>query len=379
MKVRLSAFFISLVALLWLAPALAQAPEPPPTKAKGFLLMDHNTGMVIAEANADEPLEPASLTKIVTAYTVFRVLAEGELSLEDEVLVSERAWRTKGSRTFIDVGSRVSVEDLLMGMIVQSGNDASVALAEHVAGTEAAFADLMNAHAERLGATSSHFTNATGLTEPNHYTTARDIALIASALIREFPDQYARYKVKEFVYNDIKQGNRNLLLYRDDSVDGMKTGYTVAAGYCLVASAKRDGMRLISVVMGTDGPEQRARESLALLNYGFRFFESHLLYKGGAAVEQLRVWKGATAEVPVGPEQDLYVTIPSGQYKGLSAGLEPAPPSEAPLSAGDRLGVVVINLDGEEVRRVPVVALRDVPRGNLWRWLVDSVLLLFQA
>jgi len=381
MKAPFLAFITLFATLAGIPCALAQAPipEPPTIGAKGFLLMDHNTGMVLAESNADERLEPASLTKIMTAYAVFREMAAGKLSADDEVLVSEKAWRTEGSRTFLDVGSRVSVDNLLMGMIVQSGNDASVALAEHIAGSEAAFAGLMNAHARRLGATNTHFVNATGLSAEDHYSTARDIASIASALIQEFPEQYKRYKVKEFVYNDIKQTNRNRLLFRDDTVDGMKTGYTAAAGYCLVASAKRGEMRLISVVMGTSGPEQRARDSLALLNYGFRFYESHRLYDGRVPVQRLRVWKGQQTEVPVGPQQDVYVTIPRGRYEELSAGLDAVPDREAPVAQGDRLGTIVVSLGDEEIRRVPAVALEEVPAGNLWRRLVDSIIQLFRS
>lgn len=368
-----------LVFLLIAPPALAQdaIPAPPEVSAKSYLLMDHNTGQVLVEGNADERVEPASLVKIMTAYTVFREIAAGNVGLDDEVLVSEKAWRTEGSRTFIEVGSLVSVEDLLMGMIVQSGNDASVALAEHVAGSEHTFADMMNAHARRLGAHETHFMNATGLPHPDLYTTARDIALITSALIREFPDQYARYQVQEFVYNDIKQRNRNRLLYRDESVDGVKTGYTSGAGYCLVSSAQRDEMRLVAVVMGTSGPERRARDSLALLNYGFRFYESPKLYAGGDPVETIRIWKGEQTEVPVGPLEDLHVTIPRGQYDQLSAALEPESHNEAPVARGDRLGAIVVRLDGQEISRAPAVALRDVERGGMWRQLVDTVLAQF--
>ncbi|MEY6432292.1 D-alanyl-D-alanine carboxypeptidase family protein [Thioalkalicoccus limnaeus] len=380
MKQRMPILAILVGFLIWPVVGWAQAlvPDPPSIGAKSYLVMDHQTGEILVEHNADERVEPASLTKILTAYTVFREVAAGKLSLHDEVLVSEKAWRTPGSRTFIEVGTRVTIEDLLMGMIVQSGNDASVALAEHVGGSEAVFADLMNAHARRLGARNSHFANATGLPHPELYTTARDIALITSALISEFPDDYLRYSVREFTFNNIKQPNRNRLLARDDSVDGVKTGYTDAAGYCLVTSARREGRRLVTVVMGSKGPEQRAQESLALLNYGFRFFESPRLYEGGVAVANLRVWKGATTEVPVGPLTDVHATIPRGRYERLEAGLIPAPVREAPLAHGDILGTIVVTLDGHEINRVPAVALRDVERGGLWRRLVDSVIDLVQ-
>jgi D-alanyl-D-alanine carboxypeptidase (penicillin-binding protein 5/6) len=352
-------------------------PDPPTLAAKGHLLVDHNSGAVLAEANADERLDPASLTKIMTAYVVFRELAGGNLSLADEALISEKAWRTGGSKMFIEVGTRVSVEDLLKGMIVQSGNDASVALAEHIAGSEETFAALMNTHAKRLGMHNSHFVNATGLPDPEHYTTARDIALVTAASIREFPDYYGWYAEKEFVYNDIKQSNRNRLLWRDDSVDGVKTGHTEAAGYCLVASAKRDAMRLTSVVMGAKSGAARAQASLALLNYGFRFYESHKLYPGDQAVETIRIWMGEIEDLPVGPQEDVYVTIPRRKYDALSAELETRHDIRAPVTRGATVGEIVISLEGKEVRRVPLVALEDVAEGGWMRKLKDSVLQWF--
>ncbi|MEA3273960.1 MAG: D-alanyl-D-alanine carboxypeptidase family protein [Pseudomonadota bacterium] len=361
------------------APASDQIPIPDPPKlaAKGYLLVEHNSGAILAESNVDERREPASLTKIMSTYVVFRELASGNLALTDEVLISEKAWRTGGSKMFIEVGDRVTVEDLLKGMIVQSGNDASVALAEHIAGSESTFAELMNTHAERLGMTQSHFMNADGLPHDEHYTTARDIALVTAATIREFPEYYAWYAEEEFVYNGIKQPNRNLLLYRDESVDGVKTGYTAAAGYCLVASAERDDMRLTSVVMGSSGTEARTRSSLALLNYGFRFFETHKLYPGDEAVETLRIWMGEIADLPVGPAEDVYVTIPRRQYDKLSAQLEKNPDIRAPVAKGDAVGHISISLEGEEVRRVPLVALQDVAEGGLLQKARDSVLQWF--
>ncbi len=339
--------------------------------------MDPNSETILAESNADEHLEPASLTKIMTAYVVFRELAGGHLSLKDEVLISEKAWRTGGSKMFVEVGKRVPVEDLIQGMIVQSGNDASVALAEHVAGSEATFAELMNSNAKRLGMTNSHFVNADGMPNPDHYTTARDIAKVTAATIREFPQYYAWYAEKEFVYNDIKQPNRNLLLWRDDSVDGVKTGHTQAAGYCLVASAKRDDMRLISVVMGSKGVKARATDSLALLNYGFRFFQTHKLYAGGQELEKLRVWKGDSKELPVGPAQDVAVTIPRRKYDKLTAHIEKNADIQAPIAKGAVVGTIVVDLDGKEVRRVPLVALQGVAEGGLWARARDSVLQWF--
>lgn len=352
-------------------------PDPPQLAARGFLLVEHNSDTILAESNADERLEPASLTKIMTAYVVFRELAGGNLSLTDQVLVSEKAWRTGGSKMFIEVGKRVSVEDLLKGMIVQSGNDASVALGEHIAGSEETFAELMNTHARRLGLTGTHFTNSTGLPHEEHYTTARDMALVTAASIREFPEFYAWYAEKEFLFNGIKQPNRNRLLWRDESVDGVKTGHTEGAGYCLVASAERDGTRLTSVVMGAEGEEARAQASLALLNYGFRFFETHKLYTGGQEVETLRVWMGEIEDLPVGPERDVYATIPRGRYDKLSAQLEKNPDLTAPIAKGETVGHISIRLDGDEVRRVPLVALKEVAEGGLWQKAKDSVLQWF--
>jgi D-alanyl-D-alanine carboxypeptidase (penicillin-binding protein 5/6) len=313
----------------------------------------------------------------MTAYVIFRELSAGNLALDDEASISEKAWRTGGSKMFIEVGKRVSIEDLLKGMIVQSGNDASVALAEHVAGDEATFAELMNREARRLGMTNSNFVNATGLPDPQHYTTPRDIAKVAAAVIREFPEYYAWYSLPEFTYNNIKQSNRNRLLERDPSVDGIKTGHTQAAGYCLVSSAERDGRRLIAVVMGTASDAERVADSQALLNYGFNFFETHRPFPGGEPVETLRVWGGSALGLPVGPARDLYITIPRGRYAQLSAELEPAPDITAPVSWGDVVGEIVLRLGDTEIRREPAVALADVSQGNLLRRGWDAVVRLF--
>lgn len=378
-----SALFSLFIASLWVAASAVAAeeppavPPPPQVAAKGHLLVDFNTGNELAADNADERLEPASLTKIMTAYVVYRALAEGRVSLTDEVLISENAWRTGGSKMFVEVGKRVGMEDLLKGMIIQSGNDASVALAEHVAGSEQTFAELMNAEAKRLGMNHSHFTNATGLPDPEHYTTARDMALVTAALIREFPEYYVWDGTKEFEYNGIKQQNRNRLLWRDPTVDGVKTGYTQNAGYCLVASAKRDDMRLISVVLGAAGPEKRAQASMELLNYGFRFFESHRLYPATQPVEQLRVWMGDLQELPVGPASDVVATIPRGRYAQLSARLEKEPELVAPIAKGARVGDIVVDFEGQEILRVPLLALQDVNQGSLWQRARDTVLKWF--
>jgi serine-type D-Ala-D-Ala carboxypeptidase (penicillin-binding protein 5/6) len=354
------------------------APAPPELEAKGFLLIDFTSGQVLAEKNADQPLEPASLTKIMTAYTVFREIASGRVHLTDLVTISEKAWKTGGSRMFVQVGTQVSVEDLLKGMIIQSGNDASVALAERVAGTEEAFADLMNTHAKRLGMSNTHFTNSNGLPDPALHTTARDMARVTTALIREFPSYYAWYKTQELTYNGITQPNRNPLLQMDSTADGVKTGYTQAAGYCLIGSAKRDDMRLVSVVMGTESPKARADASLALLNYGFRSFESHRLFTAGQDVEVLRIWFGEQENLPVGPGLDVVATIPRGGYDKLKARLEKTSELNAPISKGTRVGDVIVTLDDQEIARVPLVALQDVPEGGLWRRTKDRVLQMFE-
>jgi D-alanyl-D-alanine carboxypeptidase (penicillin-binding protein 5/6) len=371
--------FSILLAGLLAAQAVAEtpAPEAPALGAKGYLLVDHDSGAVLAASNPDQRLEPASLTKIMTAYVVFNELAEGNISLDDPVLISEKAWRTGGSKMFIEVGNQVAVEDLLKGMIVQSGNDASVALAEHVAGSEASFAALMNQHAERLGMDRTHFTNATGLPGPEHYTTPRDIARATSAMIREFPEYYQWYSQPEFTWQGIQQFNRNRLLGKGAGVDGVKTGHTQAAGYCLVSSAKRDGQRLISVVMGTESDKARVADSLALLNYGFRFYETHGLYPAGEPLETLRVWSGDPPSVPVGPATDVAVTVIRGRFADLSAQLELAGPLNAPVPIGEPVGDIVLLLDGEVVKRHPAVALAAAERGGLLRQAVDSVLKLF--
>ena len=379
----MKSFARSLLACLFSAWAFAvpaeESPAVPPAPqvdAKGYLLLDFSTGAELGAANADERLEPASLTKIMSAYVIYRALAEGRVNLTDQVLISQNAWRTGGSKMFVEVGKLVGMEDLLKGMIIQSGNDASVALAEHVAGSEQTFAELMNTHAKRLGMSNSHFTNATGLPDPEHYTTARDIALVTTALIREFPEYYVWDGTKEFEYNGIKQQNRNRLLWRDPTVDGVKTGYTQNAGYCLVASAKRDTMRLISVVLGSSGPEARAQASLELLNYGFRFYESHRLYPAAKAVENLRVWQGEVQELPVGPARDVVATIPRGRYEQLSARMEKAPDLQAPIARGARIGDIVVTCGAGGLAGAPGGAAGRA-EGSLWQRARDTVLRWF--
>lgn len=361
------------------APAPATlTPTPPAINAGSYILLDYDSGHVLAENNARARMEPASLTKLMTAYIVFNELKNGALSPDQTVTISENAWRTQGSRMFVEVNKRVSVDDLLKGMIVQSGNDATVALAEQVAGSEGAFADLMNNLAGALNMKDSHFTNSTGMPDPQHYTTAHDLALLTRALIGAFPEYYKLYSLRDFTYNNITQHNRNRLLWRDDSVDGVKTGHTESAGYCLVTSAKRDGMRLISVVLSTKSDELRMQETQKLLNYGFRFFETHRLYGADAPLATARVWKGVTNELPLGLAQDLYVTIPRNQYKKLNAAMNMDATITAPVHKGQRLGAVQVTLDGKPVAERPLVALREIPEGNFAQRLSDEIRLFFE-
>ncbi len=361
--------------ILWTLTAQAQVPipAPPSVNATSFILLDFHSDVVLAERESDARVEPASITKLMTSFVAFREIAAGNLSLQDEVLISERAWRTPGSRMFVEVGRRVSVEDLLQGIIIQSGNDASVAIAEHIAGDEAVFASLMNQQAAALGMTGTNYTNATGLPDPDQYTTARDIAILARAIISEFPEFYSWYSQREFTFADIRQHNRNRLLWRDPSVDGLKTGHTSTAGYCLVTSASRDGMRLISVVMGSANEETRATASQALLNYGFRFFETFQLYDGGVELGRERVWRGRDKELALGLAEDLFVTVQRGRYDALQARMELSDRLVAPIAAGDRLGQLVITLDGDVVSRQPLLALGSVEPAGLVGRAADGV------
>jgi D-alanyl-D-alanine carboxypeptidase (penicillin-binding protein 5/6) len=371
--------------LVFVAPALAAqvvqpipVPSPPSLGAESYILIDHHSGEVLVEQNADERRDPASLTKLMTAYVVFAELKAGNISMDDMVLVSERAWRAPGSRMFIEVGDRVRVEDLLRGVIIQSGNDASIALAEYVAGTVETFAQVMNQYAEQLGMENTQYRNATGLPHPEHYSTARDTAILARALIRNFPEYYGFYSERSFTWNDITQYNRNELLGRNPAVDGLKTGYTEDAGYCLATSAKQDGMRLISVVMGADSPDARVNQSQALLSYGFRFFSTHRLYAAGEALTRARVWKGLEDTVALGLQDDLYVTIPQRQYDNLEAGLTVDSLITAPISAGTAVGHVTVSLQGEKLAEVPLITLGEVAEGSWWDKVVDEALLLFE-
>ena len=353
-------------------------PSAPTIDAAAYLLQDYHTGKVLAENNADAKLAPASLTKIMTVYVVFTELSNGHLHLEDMVTISEKAWKTSGSRMFVELGNQIKVEDLLKGVIIQSGNDASVALAEHVGGNEETFAEMMNQHAIRLGMANSHFKNSDGLPVEDHYTTARDLAILTTALIKEFPDYYRWFSQKEFTFNKITQQNRNKLLSRDESVDGVKTGFTDDAGYCLVASALREDMRLISVVMGAKSANARANENQTLLNYGFRFYESHRLYQGKTALNEARVWKGASKTISLGLAEDIYVTIPRRQYKDLKAVINVDKKITAPVADGAKLGSVKVTLKDEVVINKDLVALKAVDQGNIFQRLSDSVMMMME-
>jgi D-alanyl-D-alanine carboxypeptidase (penicillin-binding protein 5/6) len=357
----------------------APVPSPPAVTAGSYLLLDHFSGRVLAQSNADERAEPASLTKLMTAYVVFHALAEGRLKLTDMVTISEHAWRAEGSRTFVQVGTQIPVDILVKGMIVQSGNDATIALAEKVGGTEPAFAQMMNEYAQRLGMKASHFQNSDGLPAANHYTTARDIATLANALISEFPQYYPLFSLREFMWNNIHQENRNGLLGKDPSVDGLKTGHTDSAGYCLATSANRNGMRLVSVVMGAPSIKAREDASAALLNYGYTFFETIRIKTARDTVLKPRVYLSADEYAPVGVPQDVYATIARGQGASLKTSAHLSAASlRAPIAAGAAVGeFTVTDSAGSVLAQAPLVALQEVKSGGMWTWLVDSIALLF--
>ena len=362
------------------APTLSPAeliPAAPQVAATSYLVMDAETGEVLLSDREDEQFAPASLTKMMTAYIVEYELAKGNISKDDLVLISEEAWRTEGSRMFVREGTQVKLIDLLQGIIIQSGNDASVAVAEHIAGSESAFADLMNQHARLLGMNNSYFRNATGLPADQHLSTARDLGILARAIIRQFPDNYPIYSEKYFTYNEIRQPNRNRLLWRDDSVDGLKTGHTEEAGYCLVVSAKRDDMRLVTVVLGASSEEARAQETQKLLAYAFRYYRTHKLYDGGTPLNTATVWGGQGGEVRLGLAESLAVTVPRGQTDQLEAALDVDRVIEAPVVQGQEYGRVRVTLNGETVREVPLVALEGVDAGGLLKRIWHGILLFF--
>jgi serine-type D-Ala-D-Ala carboxypeptidase (penicillin-binding protein 5/6) len=360
------------------APALPALviPTAPQVDARSYILVDYQTDKVLAAKEATARMEPASLTKLMTAYIVFRELAAGKLKLEDMVTVSEHAWRSEGSRTFIELGKPVTVQDLILGMIVQSGNDATIALAERIAGTEDTFAQLMNSTAKQLNMAGTHFENSSGLPSPQHYTTARDMSLLASAMIRDFPQYYKYYSIREFEHNGIKQQNRNGLLEKDPSVDGLKTGHTDSAGFCLVTSAHRDGMRLVSVVLGSTSMKGRENASASLLGYGFTFYDTKLVVKGGTVLAATRVWKAAQSPADVGIKDDLYMTLARGQ-SDVKTAVDVLPKIIAPLSTETNVGTLRVFSGGQTVATLPLHPLKPVPAGGWWRRLIDTIRLWF--
>jgi len=354
-------------------------PTAPKLAAKGYVLIDFNSGQLIAESQGDQRMEPASLTKMMSTYVIGHELKAGNISLQDNVTISKKAWRMPGSRMFVEVGKQIDVESLLKGIIIQSGNDATVAMAEFIAGSEDAFASLMNSYAKQLGMHNTHFVNSTGLPDAEHYTTPRDMATLSRALIQNFPDHYKWYAIKKFTFNNITQYNRNKLLWRDKSVDGIKTGHTESAGFCLVASANRDDMRLISVVLGTKSDSARVEESQKLLNYGFRFYRSHKLYDANTKISSTDIWKGITDTVSLGLLKDLYVVVPRGQYKQLKPSINFESIIEAPVSKHQVLGNLTVKLNNKTITERSLVSLEEIEQGSWWKRLGDWFLLLIKG
>lgn len=358
----------------WAAPL----PAAPLLSANSYLLFDHTSGKVLASKDPDKRIEPASLTKMMTAYIVASELKRGTVTLEEPVLVSAEAQSMPGSRMFIEAGKVVLLRDLLRGLIIQSGNDASVALAEHIAASEPVFVDMMNRMAESLGMHSTSFANASGLPDPEHYTTANDLAIIASAIIREHPETYKLYSERDFTYNEITQKNRNTLLWRDASVDGMKTGHTEAAGYCLIASAVREDMRLVSIVLGTASDKTRIAESQKLLNYGFRFFRTRKVYSAGEPISQARVWMGKQDSIAIGVAEDLYLTLPRDSFASLDTKIEVNPYIRAPMRVGRELGKSILMVENQVIDEVPLLALQTVDEAGIFKRMKHSIQRYFQ-
>lgn len=368
-----SLFFSSTVVLA------AQIAPPPTLAVKSYLLQDFNSGTIIASHNKDERVEPASLTKIMTAYVVFNAIQQGHLKLDQTLPVSEKAWKMQGSKMFIEPNKPVTVDELMHGMITQSGNDASVALAEGVAGAEEQFADMMNKQAAKLGMKNTHFMNVTGLPDSNHYTTANDLGLLATALIRDFPLEYRRlYSIKQYTYNKITQPNRNRLLWLDPNVDGMKTGHTESAGYCLISSAKRGDTRLVSVLLGAVSESMRASESQKLLNYGFQFYESTLVYKQAQTINNLRVFKGEDKTVAATVGKDFYLTLPKGDYAKVKANMSSQQPLIAPIKAGQVIGKITFSIDGKIINEQKLLAAKSVEQAGFFGRIIDSIRLMWQ-
>lgn len=357
------------------SPTPLLAPAPPSINANSYILLDAYSGKILAEKNADEQFAPASMTKVMTLYIIADALKQGQIDLSDEVLISKKAWQTGGSKMFVRVNDRVKVDDLIKGIAVVSGNDASIAMAEHIAGSEEAFSQLMNRQAQFIGMQNSHFTDSSGLDDVKQYSSARDLALLTVHFAQDFPEQYRWFKEKWYTYNDIRQPNRNRLLWRNDNVDGVKTGHTSKAGYCLIASAEEKNTRLVSVIMGSKGEDERAADSQKLLTYGFRFFETQKLYVADQSLAQPRTWKGATKTTPVGIANDVYVTIPAGQYKYLQINMELPSELKAPLQSGQVVGTITGELNGEVIFSENVVALQHNAKGGFWGNISDTVAL----
>ncbi|MGI9293406.1 MAG: D-alanyl-D-alanine carboxypeptidase family protein [Pseudomonadales bacterium] len=384
MKVKktgvISVFFVLICCLAQQSAlaAISIVPAPPKVHAKSYLLVDAVSGQVLVEDNADQALPPASLTKLMTSYVLAYEMAQGNVKEDDTTTISKAAWAKNfpgSSLMWIEVGTQVSLGDLHRGLVISSGNDASVAIAEHLAGTEEAFADSMNKHAEALGMSGTHYMNSHGLPDKDHYTTARDLSILAKAVITSFPIEYALYREREFTYNNIKQPNRNRLLWRDSSVDGLKTGHTEEAGYCLVASAKRDEMRLISVVMGASSEESRTRETQKLLSYGFRFFETHKLYSGDEKVSDARVWGGTTEQVPLGVQEDIYLTLPKGKHSDLQVNFVIDEEIRAPVQTNERYGTLVVALADKTLTEKPLIALESVDQSGFFARSWDTIVM----
>lgn len=374
----ITAIVLCLLAAVLTVASAAPLPSPPLLSANSYLLFDHTSGEVLAAKDPDKRIEPASLTKMMTAYIVATEIKRGSISLDEPVIISAEAQSMQGSRMFIEADTVVSIEDLLRGLIIQSGNDASVALAEHIAVSERGFVDIMNRMAENLGMSGTRFANASGLPHADHYTTANDLGKIASAIIREHPETYKMYSEREFTFNDITQKNRNTLLWRDDSVDGMKTGHTEAAGYCLVASAVRDDMRLISIVLGTASDKARIAESQRLLNYGYRFFKTHRVYAAGEQISEAKIWMGKSQSLGLGVADDLYLTLPRDAFDSLHSTIEIADYIRAPMRIGQELGRSVLVADNQIVGEVPLLSLQKIEQGGFFLRMKHSIQRYFQ-
>lgn len=372
--------FSIFIALFFLFPATvfsADDIQAPDIGAGSYLLIDFQSGDVLASKNNQQKIEPASITKVMTAYVIYQELEKGFITLDETVLISTKAWEMKGSRMFIKAGSKVKLDKLMHGLIIQSGNDSAVALAEHIAGSEDAFVSRMNLVAKEIGLSNTHFSNVTGWPASDHYTTADDIATLAKRLIIDYPEHYKLYAQKEYTFNKINQKNRNQLLWKDDTVDGIKTGHTESAGFCLLASAKRNNMRLISVVLGANSTKERTAYTRQLLEYGFKNYETHLLYKEGSILTEAHIWKGNTDKIPLGTITDLYVTIHKDHYKKIKGVMDIDKGIDAPITRGDVLGKIKLLVDNEVVREAPLVAMRNVGEGGSWDRLVDSIKKLF--